>query len=139
MNLIIVADRGGLKAFKTSKERDEKGIELLEEFFIEDDRGPYKEKVTDQAGSFRHWGATGEKKTIDLENEHRAVRKVAKDLIEVLKKYQPASWNFAAPSEINHAVLENVDHEIGKNLRHNLKKDLMNIPPRDLVGHFEHA
>ena len=54
MNLIIVADRGGLKAFKTSKERDEKGIELVEEFFIEEDRGRYKDKVTDQASRFRN-------------------------------------------------------------------------------------
>jgi len=137
MNLLIVADRGGLKAFKTSKEPDEKGIELLEEFLVEDDRGLYKDKVTDQAGNFRHWGATGEKATIDLENEHRALRKVTHDLIMVLKKYQPASWSFAAPTEINNASLDALDDDMKKHLRHNLKKDLMNIPPRDLMSHFE--
>ena len=137
MNLLIIADRGGLKAFKTSKERDEKGIELMEEFFVDDDRGLYKEKVTDQASCFRSWGATAEKATIDLENEHRAVQKVIKDLEIVLKKYQPSCWNFAAPEMINKTILEALSDDLKKHLLHNLKKDLINVPPKDLMSHFE--
>lgn len=137
MNLIIVADRGGLKVFKISKEPDQKSIEMLEDFFIEEERGLYQDKVTDQASRFRKWGATAEKTTIELENEHRAVRKVIKDLIEVLKKYKPAFWNFAAPEEINNAIMEGVPAEFRQMLRHNLKKDLVNIPTKDLVEYFE--
>ena len=139
MNLIIVADRGGLKAFKTSKERDEKGIELVEEFFIEEDRGRYKDKVTDQASRFRNWGSTAEKGMKELEKENRACRTLIKDLEAVLKKHQPSVWDFAASSDINGAILDHLEASSKAHLRHNLKKDLMKTPQGELVSHFEHA
>lgn len=145
MNLIIVADRGGLKAFKTSKERDEKSIELLEQFVIEEVLGDFSDKMSDVAGNFPIDGTAGkghaasEKMTIKIEHEKRAIKKIIKDIEVVLKKHQPFVWDFAAASDINGAILDHLDISLKAHLRHNLKKDLMKIAPRDLVSHFEHA
>ncbi|MCX6957040.1 MAG: host attachment protein [Verrucomicrobiae bacterium] len=145
MNLIIVADRGGLKAFKTSKERDEKSIELLEQFVIEEMLGDFSDKMSDGAGNFPIDGTAGkghaasEKMTIKTEHEKRAVKKLIKDLEIVLKKHQPSVWDFSASPDINGAILDHLETSLKTHLRHNLKKDLMKTPLGEMVSHFEHA
>ncbi len=145
MNLIIVADRGGLKAFKTSKERDEKSIELLEQSIIEEMLGVVSDKMSDVAGNFPIDETTGkghvasEKMTLKIEYEKRAVKKLIKDIESILKKYQPAVWDFAASSDINGSILDHLEASLKVHLRHNLKKDLMKTPQGELARHFEHA
>lgn len=145
MNLIIVADRGGLKAFKTSKEEGEKGIELLEQFVIEEMHGNSRNKESNLGDSFPIDDLAGkghvafEQMGSNLENEKRAVRKLMKDMETVLKKHQPSIWDFSASADINGAILDDLDHSLKINLRHNLKKDLMKTPPSELVSHFEKA
>lgn len=137
MNMIITADYGALEAFTISQGEKTKAVHLEEEILVEEDRGPYKEKVTDQATCFRHWGATAEKTTIELEKKRRAVQELTKAIETLLQKHQPFHWYFAAPEEINRALMEGLNEKFKKTLRHNLKKDLINIPPEELLGHFE--
>ena len=145
MHLMIIADRGGLKAFETCKKEGEKPIVLLEQFVIDDMLGDFSDKMSDVAGNFPINGTAGkghaasEKMTIKLEHEKRAVKKLVKDIEMLFKKYQPLAWDLAAASDINNAILNDLDLSTKAHLRHNLKKDLMKTPTNELISHFENA
>lgn len=137
MDLIIVADRGAVKAFSITQGEKTKAAHLVETYLIDDDRGPYRDKVTDQASSFRSWGATAEKTGIELENEQRALRHIVQQIELLLKKYAPSAWSFAAPAHINGTILEELGRSLKIKPKHNLKKDLINIPTPNLLSYFE--
>lgn len=136
MDIIIVVDCGALKAFTISKGEKTKTAHLVEEIVIDEDRGRYSDKVTDQASRFRNWGASGERTTVELEKELKALRHLVKEIELLLKKYQPSQWGFAAPSEINNAILNELNASFKESLGLNLKKDLTNVPAAKLLSHF---
>ena len=83
--LIIVVDRGGLKAYRV-KETPTRGasLQLVQAFDITDAHGRYDEKLTDQAGRFpvsdgngRHANAIAERNALETENDRRICKQLA--------------------------------------------------------------
>src|SRR5258708_6352132 len=103
-SLIIVTDRGSLKAYKVT-ETPTRGphLQLVQAFDTTDAHGRYHDKLTDQAGSSPGGGAPGqtnsiaERTGIDLENDRRICKQLADSIAEVAEREGRDGWSFAAP------------------------------------------
>ena len=147
-SFLIVADRGNLKAFRLGEASPERRprLELVEAFSIVAAHQKVSEMLTDQAGRFpvgsggmsqgRHQNAISESH-IDLETDRRIQKELAGHIDTILKREQPATWAFAAPSEINRAVLEKIAPALVAKLVENVPADLVNAQVNELAGHFE--
>lgn len=139
ITLLLLADRGGVKAFRVANN----SLQLVGFYRIEEARKKKEDKLTDKAGAFPAGGAgshaspSGERMTAEAEEEMRSFRKVATTLMEILDEEKPGRWAFAAPSEINGAILDGIPATYREGLVQNLRADLLNIPQQDLLSHFQ--
>jgi hypothetical protein len=149
-SLIIVADRGTVKAFKVD-ETPTRGpsLQLAQAFNLTDAHGRYNDKLTDQAGRFpvgdgggqagsgRHMNAIAERQGLETENERRLHKQLADHVTEIVQAQGPEGWSFAAPASINSAVVDLLTSDIRDRIVENVKSDLVNIEPAKLPTHFE--
>jgi hypothetical protein len=141
---IVVADRGIVKAYEVKKTPTH-GVmpRLVLETNLKEAHERYRDKVTDQAGSFPVAGSGGnanaiaERQGMEAEEDARLFKSVAEQVEEIIRQYQPMSWSFAAPAEINPAILNRVPADLQRILDRNVKRDLVNIPADSLLQHFE--
>ena len=143
-SLLIVSDRGGLRAYKVEPNPDRgPGLHLLDSFESQDGHGHLKDKVTDRAGRFqgaqtagRHIGGADEHGTIDIENDRRACKQVAGRINELVKREKPESWLLAVPAQIQQMMFEHLDSGVVKHLGQTVKADLVKVEPAKLANHF---
>ena len=144
-SLLIVTDRGGLRAYKVEPNPNRApGLHLLDSFEAAETHGRYEDKVTDQAGRFqggRHAtggiiGGADEHGTIDLENQCRGCKHVAARINELVRREKPETWLLAVPPEIQKIVIEHLDDEAVKHLSQTVHANLLKIDPSKLAGHF---
>src|SRR5438309_350110 len=124
-SLVIVADRGTLKAFKVD-DTPNRGptLRLIQAFNITDAHGRLGDKLTDQAGRFpvgdgggqagsgRHANAVAERQSLGDEYERRIYRELANHIVETLAKESGAGWSFAAPSEIYSHIVDLLPRDV---------------------------
>ncbi|MDX2081662.1 MAG: host attachment protein [Terrimicrobiaceae bacterium] len=143
--MIIVADRGGLRAYAVEKNDtgNHQIPRLLDAMEIDEARGPFRENFSDRAGSFPdatspgQANPTAERMNLAAEYEMRSFRAVAARVIELLREHAPERWAFAAPSEINGAILDGLPVDLRERLAKNVRRDLVNVPASDLLRHFD--
>ncbi len=148
-SLIIVTDRGSLKAYKVKETPDRgAGLQLVQSFETTDAHGHFQDKLTDQAGSFpvntgdnmagagRHQSAIAERQGMETENDRRIFRQLADSITEVVKREGEDGWSFAAPASIHSAVVELLEPEVRDRIVEHLKSDLVHIELADLHQHF---
>src|SRR5215210_8822663 len=117
-SLIIVTDRGNLKAYRVNETPTRgAGLELVQAFETTDAHGRYQDKLTDQAGRFpvgdgsvaagtgRHQNAIAERQGMETENDRRIFRQLADNITEVVKEQASEGWSFAAPSTIHGTIV----------------------------------
>ncbi len=141
-SLIIVTDRGSLKAYKVT-ETPTRGphLELVQAFDTTDAHGRYQDKLTDQAGSFPSGAAPGqnsiaERTGIDLENDRRIFKQLADSITEIAGREGRDGWSFAAPASIHSAIVELLPAAVRDKIVEYVKSDLVKIEPAKLPGHF---
>ena len=144
--LIILADRGSVKAYKV-EETPTRGpsLQLVQAFDITDAHGRYNEKLTDQAGRFpvgdagsgRHMNAIAERQGLETENDRRIYKQLAEHVSEIVRSHLPEGWSFAAPASINSAIVDLLTPEIRDRIVENVKSDLVNIELAKLPTHFQ--
>jgi hypothetical protein len=144
-SLIIVTDRGNLKAYKVD-ERPARGagLRLVRAFETTDAHGRYQDKLTDQAGRFpagdtgsgRHQNAIAERQGMETENDRRIFKQLAESIADVVQKEGGEGWSFAAPASIHSAVTDLLPLEVRERIVEHVKSDLVNIEPSDLHNHF---
>jgi hypothetical protein len=144
-SLIIVTDRGSLKAYKVD-ETPTRGasLRLIQAFDTTDAHGRFGDKVTDQAGAFPHGNAGGgphqnsiaERKGIETENDRRIFRQLADNIADVVKRDAPMGWSLAAPAPIHSAVVDLLPDDVRARLVEHVKSDLVKTEPAELAGHF---
>jgi hypothetical protein len=142
-SLIIVTDRGTLKAYKVN-ETPTRGpnLQLVQAFDTTDAHGRYQDKLTDQAGSFPDGAAPGqmnsigERTGIENENDRRIVKQLADSIVEVVQREGRDGWSFAAPASIHSAVVEQLPPDIRDRIVEHVKSDLVKIEPSKLPTHF---
>src|SRR5205814_9831856 len=104
-SLIIVTDRGSLKAYKVSK-TPTRGpqLEIVQAFDTTDAHGRLQDKLTDQAGAFPNGAAPGQMNSIaerggmETENDRRIQKQLADSITEIVTREGRDGWSFAAPS-----------------------------------------
>lgn len=141
-SLIIVTDRGSLKAYKVS-ETPNRGphLQLVQAFDTTDAHGRYQDKLTDQAGSFPGGAVPGqtnspERTGIDIENDRRICKQLADSIAEIAEREGRDGWSFAAPASIHSAVVELLPADVREKIVEYVKSDLVKIEPAKLPGHF---
>ncbi|MFD0893792.1 host attachment protein [Luteolibacter ambystomatis] len=137
--LIIVADRGHVRAFRTNEDGHLQQIDAEE---IPEGRETLSETVTDQAGAFRSKGqlgaSTAENLHLQEDLESKNLQHVAAVIRGVLDQH-PGWWGFAAPAEFNDRLLQLVGEAQQGRLSMNLTKDLSHHPVREIESHFRNA
>lgn len=144
-SLIIITDRGSLKAYKVN-ETPTRGpaLQLVNAFDTTEAHGRFQDKLTDQAGRFAAGGGangthagTAERSGIDTETDRRIFRQLADNIVEVVKREAPREgWSFAAPASIHSAVVELLPPELRNRIVEHVKSDLVKIDLADLPKHF---
>src|ERR1041384_4955618 len=113
--LIIVADRGSLKAYRVN-ETPTRGpsLQLVQAFDLTDAHGRLVDKVTDLAGRFpvsdgtgaRHANSIAERTQIEVETDRRICRQLADQIAKITADSGKEGWSFAAAAEIHSAIVE---------------------------------
>ena len=143
-SLIIVADRGELKAYRVN-ETPTRGasLQLVQAFDITDAHGRYDEKLTDQAGRFpvsdgngRHANSIAERPALETENDRRICKQLAEHIAEIVKREAAAGWSFAAPAPIHAAVTDLLPASLRDRVVEHVKSDLVKVEPSKLATHF---
>ena len=144
-SLIIVADRGSLKAYRVG-ETPTRGpsLQLVQAFDMTDAHGKLVDKVTDQAGRFpvsdgagrHHAASVAERTQIDTETDRRIYRQLADQIAKIVKSDGVEGWSFAAPAEMHSAVVDLLPNDVRHRIVEHVKSDLVKIEPARLAAHF---
>src|SRR3954467_11547169 len=113
-SLVIVTDRGSLKAYRVD-ETPTRGpsLRLVQAFNITDAHGRLVDKLSDMAGRFpvgdagsgRHMNSVAERTQIDTETDHRIYKQLVDEIVKLVKGDGAKGWSFAAPSAIHGAIV----------------------------------
>jgi hypothetical protein len=141
--LIIVTDRGTLKAYKVN-DTPTRGpsLKLVQAFDTTEAHGRFQDKLTDQAGAFPGGAGPGqmnsiaERTGIENETDRRIVKQLADSIVDVVQREGKDGWSFAAPASIHSAVVEQLPPEIRDRIVEHVKSDLVKIEPAKLPSHF---
>jgi hypothetical protein len=148
-SLVIVADRGSLKAYRVN-ETPNRGpsLQLVRAFEITDAHGRYQDKLTDMAGRFpvgdggagagsgRHANAIAERQGMETETDRRIFKQLADNIAEVVKEEGPEGWSFAAPSAIHSAIVDLMPRNVRERIVEHVHADLVNIELGNLPQRF---
>jgi hypothetical protein len=148
-SLIIVTDRGSLKAYKVD-EAPNRGpsLKLVQSVELTDAHGRYQDKLTDQAGRFpagdgggqagsgRHMNGVAERQGIETENDRRIFKQLADSITGVVQLAGIEGWSFAAPASIHSAVVDLLPRPVRERIVEYVKSDLVKIEPAKLPEHF---
>jgi len=144
-SLIIVTDRGGLKAYRVD-ETPTRGpsLQLVQAFNITDAHGRLVDKVTDQAGRFpvsdgagmHHAASIAERTQLDTETDRRIYKQLADQITKIVKSDGIEGWSFAAPAEMHSAVVDLLPSDVRQRIVEHVKYDLVKIEPAKLAAHF---
>ena len=147
--LVIVADRGTVKAFRVNETPNRgPGLQLVRAFNLTDAHGRYQDKLTDQAGRFpvgdgggqagsgRHQNAIAERQGLETENDRRIFKELAANITEVIKREAPEGWSFAAPSQLQPRIVELLPTDVRERIVEHVAADLVNLPVAELAERF---
>src|SRR3954454_5922964 len=106
--LVVVADRGSVKAYKVNETPNRgPGLQLVRAFDLTDAHGRYQDKLTDQAGRFpvgdggggaasgRHQNSIAERQGLETENDCRIFKQLAENIADVVQGAGTEGWSFA--------------------------------------------
>ena len=143
-SLIIVTDRGSLKAYRVD-ETPTRGprLQLVQAFNMTEAHGKMIDKVTDLAGRFpvsdgagMHHGASIAETKLETETERRICKQLADQIVRVVKSDGVEGWSFAAPSEIHAAIVNLLPRGVRERIVEHVKSDLVKTEPAKLPAHF---
>jgi hypothetical protein len=144
-SLVIVADRGTLKAYRVD-ETPTRGpsLQLVQAFNITDAHGRLIDKVTDSAGRFpvteaagAHRGAASiAESKLETETDRRIHKQLADQITKITTDSGKDGWSFAAPAEIHSAIVDLLPGRVRDRIVEHVKSDLVKVEPAKLHTHF---
>jgi hypothetical protein len=141
--IVVVADLGHFNAYMLSKTPQGTGkLDLIESFDSVEAHGKYSEKVTDQAGKFgsasgKSWAkGYGEAHNIDIENERRTVKNIAKTINKIIREEKCDGWHLAAEKAINGQIVDCLDAEVKAKLEKNIAADFTKVEKSEIINRF---
>jgi hypothetical protein len=144
-SLIIVTDRGSLKAYKVN-ETPTRGpsLQLIQAFNITDAHGKLIDKLTDLAGRFpvsdgvsrQHHAASIAESKLENETDRRIYKQLADQIVKIVKSDDGKGWSFAAAPDIHKAIVDLLPAPVRDRIVEHVKSDLVKIEPAKLHTHF---
>jgi hypothetical protein len=144
-SLIIVTDRGSLKAYKVN-ETPTRGpsLQLVQAFVMTEAHGRMADKLSDMAGGFpmgdagsgRHMNGVAERTQLETETDRRICRQLVDEIVKVVKNDGLEGWSFAAPAAIHATMVEMLPPAIRDRIVEHVKSDLVKTEPAKLATHF---
>jgi len=144
-SLVIVADRGSLKAYQVNQTPTRgPSLKLVQAFDITDAHGKFIDKVTDLAGRFpvtegagAHRGpASIAESKLQTETERRINKELADQIAKIINGSGKEGWSFAAAAEIHAAIVDLLPRRIRDRIVEHVKSDLVKVEPAKLPSHF---
>src|SRR6266404_2119022 len=133
-SLIIVTDRGSLKAYRVD-ETPTRGpsLKLVQAFNITDAHGRLVDKVTDLAGRFpvsdgagvHHGASISERTQMETETDRRIYKQLADQIVKIIDRSGKEGWSFAAPAEIHAAIVNLLPRAARDRIVEHVKSDLI--------------
>jgi len=143
-SLIVVTDRGSLKAYRVN-ETPTRGpsLQLVQAFNITDAHGRLVDKVSDLAGRFpvsdgagRHANSISERTQLATETDRRIHKELADQIVKIVSSNGEEGWSFGAPSEIHAAIVDLLPAAVRDRIVEHVKSDLVKTEPSKLPAHF---
>ncbi len=144
-SLIIVTDRGSLKAYRVD-ETPTRGpsLKLVQAFNVTDAHGRLVDKVTDLAGRFpvsdgaggRHANSIAERTQLETETDRRIHKQLADQIAKIVESDGVEGWSFAAPASIHAAIVDLLPRKVRNRIVEHVKSDLVKTEPSKLPAHF---
>jgi Protein required for attachment to host cells len=145
-SLIIVTDRGSLKAYRVN-ETPTRGpsLQLVQAFDITDAHGRLVDRVSDLAGRFpvtngagahRGAGSIAERTQLATETDRRIQRELADQITKIVSPNGKEGWSFAAPAEIHGAIVDLLPTAVRDRIVEHVKSDLVKVEPAKLISRF---
>jgi len=144
-SLIIVTDRGSLKAYRVD-ETPTRGpsLQLVQAFNITDAHGKLVDKVSDLAGRFpvsdgaggRHANSIAERTQLETETDRRIHKQLADQIVKIVQSDGVEGWSFAAPASIHAAIVDLLPASVRDRIVEHVKSDLVKTEPSKLPAHF---
>jgi hypothetical protein len=133
-SLVIVADRGGLKAYSVT-ETPTRGasLRLVEDFQI---TGLERALPFNVEASQHHVILTKDWPALETETDHRIWKRLADRITRVVEAKSGEGWSFAATPAIHQAVVELLPVAIRERIVEHVPSDLMKTEPAKLQSHF---
>src|SRR5438552_2129234 len=138
--LVIVTDRGSLKAYRVN-ETPTRGpsLQLEQAFSMTDAHGRLIDKVSDLAGRFpvtegagAHRGpaSIAERTQLATETDRRIQKELADQIAKIVSQNGNDGWSFAAPAEIHTAIVDLLPAGVRQRIVEHVKSDLVKVAPR---------
>ena len=127
-SLIIVADRGSLRAYRV-QETPTRGshLELVQAFEVTD--------VMD-AASTQHETPMTDWPALEAEMDRRVCKELATEIAKIVERDAGEGWSFAAPESIHRKIVEQLPPEIRERIVEHVESDLVKLPAAALPSHF---
>jgi Protein required for attachment to host cells len=145
-SLVVVTDRGGLKAYRVNQTPTRgASLQLVQAFNITDAHGRFVDKVTDLAGRFSVTNGAGshrgpasipERTHIVTEMDRRIHKELADQITKIVSDNGKEGWSFAAPAEIHGAILAHLPATVADRIVEHVKSDLVKVEPAKLISRF---
>ena len=145
-SLVIVTDRGSLKAYRVI-ETPTRGpsLQLVQAFNMTDAHGRLIDKVSDLAGRFpvtegagAHRGpaSIAERTQLATEIDRRIQKDLADQITKLVSQNGKEGWSFAAPAEIHAAIVDLLPTGVRQRIVEHVKSDLVKVEAARLITHF---
>ena len=127
-SLIIVADRGSLRAYRV-EQTPMRGphLELVQAFEITD---------VMNAASTRHTTPMTDWPQLEAEMDRRICKELATEIAKIVERNPGGGWSFAAPKSIYAKIAEHLPREIQERIVEHVESDLVKLPAAALRSHF---
>jgi hypothetical protein len=127
-SLIIVADRGSLRAYRV-EETPTRGphLRLLQAFEITD---------VMSAPTMRHSTPMTDWPQLEAEMDRRICKELATEITKIVERNMGEGWSFAAPESIYWKIVDLLPPEICGRIVEHVESDLVKLPVEALLPHF---
>jgi hypothetical protein len=127
-SLIIVADRGSVRAYRV-EETPTRGphLKLMQAF-----------EVTDvmNASSMRHSTPMTDWPQLEAEMDRRVCKELAAEIAKIVERNPGEGWSLAAPESICAKIVEHLPPKIQERIVEHVESDLVKLPAAALPSHF---
>jgi hypothetical protein len=133
-SLVILADRGGLKAYAVT-ETPTRGssLRLVDDFQI---TGLERELPFNVETSQHHVLLTEDWPALETETNHRIWKQLADRITKVVEIKRGEGWSFAAEPAIHKEIVDLLPRAVRERIVEHVPSDLVKIKPVKLQSHF---